>query len=126
MASTGVNVLRWSALAGGVFYGFSHQRTITATQKADHIKHEYEKKQSLINQAKAEYAKTHKPAVTAAADDGAFCGITSMPASLPTAMPTRDLTTTQHMLTDTIVVTDVNSPSFDLEKFLTKVAKENP
>ncbi|KAJ6789185.1 hypothetical protein PWT90_05906 [Aphanocladium album] len=92
MASTGVNVLRWSALAGGVFYGFSHQRTITATQKADHIKHEYEKKQSLINQAKAEYAKTHKP-VAASTDD---------------------------------VVTDVNSPQFDLEKFLTKVAKENP
>ncbi|KAJ4163235.1 hypothetical protein LMH87_004976 [Akanthomyces muscarius] len=92
MASTGVNVLRWSALAAGLFYGFSHQRTIYATQKADHSKHEYEKKQKLIEQAKAEYAKQKNPA-PASADN---------------------------------VVTDVNSPQFDLEKFLVKVAKENP
>jgi hypothetical protein len=30
------------------------------------------------------------------------------------------------MLTADIVITDVNSPKFDLEKFLTKVAQENP
>ncbi|KAK3185390.1 F1F0 ATP synthase subunit e, mitochondrial [Lecanicillium sp. MT-2017a] len=68
MASTGVNVLRWSALAVGVFYGFSHQRTITATQKAEHNQHEYEKKQKLIDQAKAEYAKKKNPA-PASGDD---------------------------------------------------------
>ncbi|KAJ2971290.1 hypothetical protein NQ176_g7766 [Zarea fungicola] len=92
MVSTGVNVLRWSALAAGVFYGFSHQRTITAGQKANHSKHEYEKKQKLIDEAKAEYAKQKNPA-PAAKDN---------------------------------VITDVNSPQFDLEKFLTKVAQENP
>ncbi|CEJ94022.1 Putative ATP synthase subunit E [[Torrubiella] hemipterigena] len=62
MASTGVNVLRWSALAVGVFYGFSHQRGITATQRANHEHHEYEKKQKLIDQAKLEYAKQKNPA----------------------------------------------------------------
>ncbi|PNP42528.1 hypothetical protein TGAMA5MH_05269 [Trichoderma gamsii] len=92
MSSTGVNVLRWSALAFGVFYGFSHQRTITTTQRAQHAQHEYEQKQKLIDQAKAEYAKKKNPSV-ASADD---------------------------------VVTDVNSPNFDLEKFLEKVSKDSP
>ncbi|QYS98816.1 ATP synthase subunit e, mitochondrial [Trichoderma simmonsii] len=92
MSSTGVNVLRWSALAFGVFYGFSHQRTITITQRAQHAQHEYEQKQKLIDQAKAEYAKKNSP-VTAAANDAA---------------------------------TDVNSPEFDLEKYLLKIAKESP
>ncbi|KAM0512651.1 hypothetical protein ACHAPE_008676 [Trichoderma viride] len=92
MSSTGVNVFRWSALAFGVFYGFSHQRTITTTQRAQHAQHEYEQKQKLIDQAKAEYAKKKNPSV-ASADD---------------------------------VVTDVNSPNFDLEKFLEKVSKDSP
>ncbi|TFB06184.1 ATP synthase subunit e [Trichoderma ghanense] len=91
MSSTGVNVLRWSALAFGVFYGFSHQRKITATQRAQHAQHEYEQKQKLIEQAKAEYAKKKAPA---AADNDA--------------------------------ATDVNSPEFDLEKYLLKISKENP
>ncbi len=82
-ADTISQVLRWSALAAGLFYGFSHQRTIYATQKADHSKHEYEKKQKLIEQAKAEYAKQKNPA-PASADNGASCGITWSPASMPT------------------------------------------
>ncbi|PHH91443.1 hypothetical protein CDD83_451 [Cordyceps sp. RAO-2017] len=92
MSSTGVNVLRWSALGLGVFYGFSHQRTIRATQRAEHEKHEYEQKQKLIDQAKAEYAKQSKP---------------------------------QQAVGDS-VVTDVQSPQFDLEKYLLQVAKDNP
>ncbi|PHH75053.1 hypothetical protein CDD82_4615 [Ophiocordyceps australis] len=71
MSSTGVNVLRWSALAVGVFYGFSHQRTITAKQKAQHEMHEYQHKQKLIEQAKAEYAKKTNPQ-PAPSDDGIF------------------------------------------------------
>lgn len=53
----------------GVFYGFSHQRSITATQKAQHDKHEYEEKQKKIQQAKAEYAKQKSPA-PASTNDG--------------------------------------------------------
>ncbi|CAM1507017.1 Fc.00g066580.m01.CDS01 [Cosmosporella sp. VM-42] len=68
MASTGVNVLRWSALGLGIFYGFSHQRTITTTQRSAAAQHEYEHKQKLIEQAKAEFAKKKNPA-PASADD---------------------------------------------------------
>ncbi|KAF4594629.1 ATPase, F0 complex, subunit E [Ophiocordyceps camponoti-floridani] len=92
MSSTGVNVLRWSALAVGVFYGFSHQRTIWATQKADHEKHDYEHKQKLIDQAKAEFARKQNPQ-PASSDD---------------------------------VITDVEDPRFDLEKYLVKMDKESP
>jgi F-type H+-transporting ATP synthase subunit e len=53
----------------GIFYGFTHQRSITASQKAEHARREYEHKQELINKAKAEYAKLKNPA-PAAADDG--------------------------------------------------------
>ncbi|KAI1375510.1 ATP synthase subunit E [Hypoxylon crocopeplum] len=59
--TSGVNVLRYSALAFGVFYGFTHQRSITAAQKAATARHEYEHKQQLIEQARAEYAKSKNP-----------------------------------------------------------------
>lgn len=52
-----------------MFYGFSHQRTITTTQRAQHAQYEYEQKQKLIDQAKAEYAKKKNPSV-ASADGG--------------------------------------------------------
>ncbi|KAF4504986.1 hypothetical protein G6O67_006985 [Ophiocordyceps sinensis] len=91
MSSTGVNVLRWSVLGVGIFYGFSHQRTIRSTQRAEREKHEYEHKQKLIEQAKSEFAKKNpKPS---SGDD---------------------------------VVTDAQDPRFDLEKYLLKVAQENP
>ncbi|EKJ79812.1 hypothetical protein HYE67_008363 [Fusarium culmorum] len=54
-------VLRWSALGLGIFYGFTHQRAITASQRAEHAQHEYEKKENLIKQAKAEFAKKKNP-----------------------------------------------------------------
>lgn len=59
-------VLRYSALAFGVFYGFSHQRTISGAEKAAHAKKEYEHKQQLIEQARAKFAeqKNPKPAST--------------------------------------------------------------
>jgi hypothetical protein len=59
--------LRWSALGLGIFYGFTHQRAITASQKAEHAQHEYEKKEKLIQQAKAEFAKKKNPS---SGDDG--------------------------------------------------------
>ncbi|KIW92422.1 uncharacterized protein Z519_07406 [Cladophialophora bantiana CBS 173.52] len=59
--SQGVNVLRWSALIAGIFYGFSHQRTITARTAAAHEKAEYEHKAELIQKAKLEWAKKTLP-----------------------------------------------------------------
>ncbi|KAI0899325.1 ATP synthase subunit E [Annulohypoxylon nitens] len=59
--TSGVNVLRYSALALGVFYGFTHQRSISAAQRATAAQKEYEHKQQLIEKAKAEYAKSKNP-----------------------------------------------------------------
>jgi len=55
-------VLRYSALAAGVFYGLYHQASLTAAAKLSAINKEYEHKQSLIEKAKAEYSKKHMPA----------------------------------------------------------------
>lgn len=52
-------VLRWSALATGLFYGAYTQLSISARERA-HAEHKaYTHKESLIRQAKAEWAKTH-------------------------------------------------------------------
>ncbi|CAK7563454.1 MAG: F1F0 ATP synthase subunit e, mitochondrial [Sporothrix epigloea] len=69
-SSATVNVLRYSALGLGVFYGFYHQRRITSSEKAAAAKREYEHKQSLIAQAKAEYNKIKNPAPAAASASG--------------------------------------------------------
>ncbi|KAJ9615030.1 F1F0 ATP synthase subunit e, mitochondrial [Cladophialophora chaetospira] len=68
--SQGVNVLRWSALVAGIFYGFSHQRTITANNAAAREKAAYNHKADLISKAKAEWAKKNLPpqAKTASGD----------------------------------------------------------
>ncbi|KAJ9623518.1 F1F0 ATP synthase subunit e, mitochondrial [Taxawa tesnikishii (nom. ined.)] len=50
MASTGV--FRWSALGLGIFYGFYHQSTISASEKLAQINADYERKTRLIEQAK--------------------------------------------------------------------------
>ena len=63
-------MLRYSALGLGVLYGFYHQRTITATQKAAAAKHEWDHKQSLIDKAKAEYAKSKLPPSARSAPEG--------------------------------------------------------
>lgn len=77
-SNAAVNVLRYSALGLGVFYGFYHQRTIYSSDKAAAAKREYEHKQSLINQAKAEYSKLHAPAPSAT---GASSGLNQDPMS---------------------------------------------
>ncbi|CAI4216788.1 unnamed protein product [Parascedosporium putredinis] len=69
-SSAAVNVLRYSALGLGLFYGFTHQRKITSTQKAEADQREYQRKEALINKAKAEYARSKSPisATTAGGD----------------------------------------------------------
>ncbi|KAK5044536.1 hypothetical protein LTR84_010660 [Exophiala bonariae] len=59
--SQGVNVLRYSALFAGLFYGFSHQRTISANTAAAHAQAEYQHKIDLIQKAKVEWAKKTMP-----------------------------------------------------------------
>jgi hypothetical protein len=60
-----IQVLRWSALAFGVAYGVTHQRSITVAQRAQHEKHQYDEQQKKIDRAKAEYAKQKAPPAAA-------------------------------------------------------------
>ncbi|OCK80986.1 hypothetical protein K432DRAFT_381744 [Lepidopterella palustris CBS 459.81] len=60
--SVGVNVLRWSALGLGVFYGLYHQASISSREKLEKTNREYKHKADLISQAKAEWAKKTAPA----------------------------------------------------------------
>ncbi|KAF2674744.1 hypothetical protein BT63DRAFT_420030 [Microthyrium microscopicum] len=62
MASSGVNVLRWSALGLGVFYGFYHQLSISSGERLRAKRTEWEQKENLISQAKAEFQKSKAPA----------------------------------------------------------------
>ncbi|KAI9787390.1 MAG: hypothetical protein M1816_007523 [Peltula sp. TS41687] len=59
--STGVNVLRYSALALGVFYGMYHQTAITSRAKSAQDERAYSNQESLIAQAKAAYLKSRLP-----------------------------------------------------------------
>ncbi|KAK4087220.1 hypothetical protein PCL_07505 [Purpureocillium lilacinum] len=114
-------VLRWSALAVGVFYGFSHQRTITTTQRAAHEQHEYEQKQKLIDQAKAEFAKQKNPQPASQSD-----GMSPEPSVTDRRWRRNVLAGVMQQLTLAAVITDVENPKFDLEKYLLQVAKDSP
>lgn len=66
-----LQVLRYSALLAGIFYGFSHQRTITANNASAHAHAEYQQKVDLIQKAKLEWAKkTLPPQAKTAGGDG--------------------------------------------------------
>jgi len=56
-----VKVLRWSALALGLAYGFSRQSSITARDKLAAAQAEYDRKAHLISQAKYEWQRQHPP-----------------------------------------------------------------
>lgn len=108
-----------------MFYGFSHQRTITATQKAQHDKHEWDQKQKTIDQAKAEYAKKTNPPVSS--NDGTLCptdlGIISRAPARGEGDDSRRKVDSNNA--DMMpVVTDPADPKFDLEKLLLKVSEE--
>ena len=70
LANASWQVLRYSALALGVFYGFYHQRSLNSSQKAAAAKREYEHKQALIEQAKAEYTKSKQPPAPSTSSGG--------------------------------------------------------
>jgi F-type H+-transporting ATP synthase subunit e len=65
--------MRWSALVIGVFYGFYHQSNLTAQAKAAKIELEYQQKESLIQQAKAEWVKKTLPPEKKTASGGSMC-----------------------------------------------------
>ncbi|MCJ1351591.1 MAG: hypothetical protein MMC33_001575 [Icmadophila ericetorum] len=62
MAASGVNVLRYSALGAGIFYGVYHQSALSSQAKIHETNREYAAKQNLIAKAKAEWTKKNLPA----------------------------------------------------------------
>jgi F-type H+-transporting ATP synthase subunit e len=52
-------VLRWSALGFGVFYGAYHQLSLSAADRAKAAQKDWEHKESLIRQAKQQWARDH-------------------------------------------------------------------
>lgn len=97
-------------MVAGIFYGFSHQRTISANTAAAHAQAEYQHKVDLIQKAKAEWAKKTLPpqAKTASGDSTCLTG----------AEPNMKLTSM-------VVITDPNDKNFDLEAYLTKLSAES-
>ncbi|KAK6504125.1 hypothetical protein TWF506_002335 [Arthrobotrys conoides] len=61
MATPAGNILRWSFLGFGALYGFQHQRTLYKQEAEHHAKQEWDRKEKLIQQAKAEYQKSLLP-----------------------------------------------------------------
>ncbi|EEQ34858.1 F1F0 ATP synthase subunit e, mitochondrial [Microsporum canis] len=61
MASQGVNVLRYSALFAGVFYGLYHQSSLNTQARAAQIEREYKRQEALIEKAKAEWKNKTSP-----------------------------------------------------------------
>lgn len=55
MASPTVNVVRWTALISGVFYGLVHQGTLQVQYDAQKMHRQAEHRQHLIGEAKKAY-----------------------------------------------------------------------
>ncbi|KAI4113277.1 MAG: hypothetical protein LQ341_007820 [Variospora aurantia] len=77
MASSGVNVLRYSALIAGVSYGLYRQSTLNAQSHKAQVDREYQRQASLITQAKAEFKKKNMPpgSVTKGGEDRVSVGL---------------------------------------------------
>jgi hypothetical protein len=71
-----LQVLRYSALGAGIFYGLYHQAKLSTATKLAAVNKEYENKQRLIDQAKAEYTKKNlPPSAKSEGEDGTFASI---------------------------------------------------
>lgn len=57
MATPTVNVLRWSALGCGLVYGIVHHNSLSSRVEKRKANEEVERKEKLIAEARAEWAK---------------------------------------------------------------------
>ncbi|WPG97633.1 ATP synthase E chain-domain-containing protein [Acrodontium crateriforme] len=121
MASTGVNVLRWSALAAGVFYGFTRQSSITARDKAAVEKAEWDSKVKAIEDAKKAYKEKTQPKTSSGEyNQKALCGgyLESIARDTIAQMTREAVRGMRCAKTFIAVITDPMDPKFDLEKYL--------
>ena len=66
-------VLRYSALLFGIFYGFTHQRSLNSHAAAAKVQAEYKHKEDLIQKAKMEWKKKNMPSESkTSGGDGKF------------------------------------------------------
>lgn len=129
-----LQVLRWGALVFGVFYGFTHQQAIHSKDKQAAYQHEYDQKSKLISQAKAKFAEQNAPkngdgGKSHHMEDVAETGDVCWQSESTTAELSRSRNRFAHTATDICVptvITNLEDPKFDLEKYLDKVTKENP
>jgi len=52
MASPTVNVVRYTALVSGIFYGIAHRRTLQARENEKRAHHETERQEKLLERAR--------------------------------------------------------------------------
>ncbi|KAI9746099.1 MAG: hypothetical protein M1818_000780 [Claussenomyces sp. TS43310] len=119
MASTSVNVFRYSALGAGIFYGIYHQASISASNKVAAINREYEHKQSLITQAKAEYSKKNSPA--SVKTEGGDMGMVQFEKEFPKLwiqVSTSGNFENSRLIYRHVVIRDPMDSKFDLEAYL--------
>lgn len=125
-----IQVLRYSALAFGVFYGFSHQRSINAANRVASEKRDYEHKQQLIKKAKEEFAKKKNPAPLGSTSGGREYRPpeTHQRASCLGAIWTvhRLWVIEDASLRWETVNQDPMSSNFDLEEYFNALVKESP
>ncbi|KAJ3506800.1 hypothetical protein NMY22_g17133 [Coprinellus aureogranulatus] len=65
MVSSTVNVVRYSALVSGIFYGWYHLRTLKAEAAKSTIDSAYHRQEKLIAEAKAAWRKKQERATGA-------------------------------------------------------------
>lgn len=113
-----------------MFFGITHQRSITASNRAAAAKREYEHKLHLIQEAKVAYAKSKEPVVPGMNAIGGcesiiFLNATPVFSELGARRrnPSFSLSITDFV---SPVNQDPNDPKFDLESYLLALAKANP
>ncbi|KAI5116429.1 hypothetical protein M0805_000208 [Coniferiporia weirii] len=57
MVSATVNVVRYSALLGGVFYGIAHRRTLLKVKDEERAHHALHEREALVQRAKEAWKK---------------------------------------------------------------------
>lgn len=112
--------MRYSALLFGIFYGFTHQRTITSNAEASKTQAAYAHKESLIEKAKAEWVKKTLPEEKKTGSGDSM----SVHVSLARDCIVDDIK--QDANCCTTVISDPNDKNFDLEAYLTKLQADTP